>query len=151
MFCTYCGKPVQDDAVSCPECGKTLPVLATVANGGQTNGQPANDGLDAVSPKSRLALSLLAGLLGFVGAHRFYADRIFSGVIMLMLFLLGILFVLVLIGFIPLMAVMIWSTIDLVLAICGRFKDGDGRYITLWDGEQPLRPGAGQAPHAAQR
>lgn len=179
MLCIHCGKPVPADAATRPQCGKTLPALVTPANGGQTDGRLANARLDAVSPKNRRTLSLLAGLLGFSGVHRFHAGRILAGLLMLASFLPGILSVLrlvgllpddvpdsqpaaglaplavlslmCLIGLLPFLMMRIWPTIVTVPAICGRDTDGDGRHITHWGDGQPPRPGAGDAPHAAQR
>ena len=131
MFCSHCGKPVPDDAATCPECGQTLSALAA-----QTNGSPMNARLNDVSPKNRMALSLLAFFLGPLGIHRFYAGRILSGVIMLLLCLLGLIGLIVVVGILPLGLVTVWSTIDLVLAVCGIFKDGDGRRITVWLDEE---------------
>lgn len=129
MYCIHCGKSIPDDADTCPECGRALPVMAA------THGSQ-----DDVSPKSRLALTLLAFFLGPLGIHRFYAGRILSGVIMLLLFLLGLLSLLIVVGILPIGLASVWSTIDLILAICGLFRDGDGRYITVWLDENPHRP-----------
>lgn len=53
---------------------------------------------------------LLCLLLGFMGVHRFYAGKIGTGVLMLLTF--G--------GF------GIWSFIDLIMIICGKFEDSEG-------------------------
>ncbi|MFC2027694.1 NINE protein [Chloroflexota bacterium] len=69
-----------------------------------------------VSPKSRLAVTLLSFFLGQFGAHRFYLDKIGTGILMLVSF--G--------GF------GIWVLIDLIMAVCGEMKDKDGKPITRW-------------------
>ena len=69
-----------------------------------------------ISEKSRLVNSLLAWLVGFLGVDRFYAGRP----------LLGILKLLTGGGF------TIWWIIDLILALTGTMKDGDGRQIKDW-------------------
>lgn len=139
MYCIHCGQSVPDGAVTCPECGRTLPDMAA------TDGRQ-----DDVSPKSRLALTLLAFFLGSLGIHRFYAGRILSGVIMLLLSLLGMIGLLLVVGILPLGLVWIWATIDLILAVCGLFKDGDGRCITVWLDENPRRPDGGDTVRVAQ-
>lgn len=67
-----------------------------------------------MAKKDWLVTLLLCIFLGGIGAHRFYAGKIGTGV--LMLFTLG--------GF------GIWSLIDLILIIAGKFKDKEGNVIT---------------------
>ena len=147
MFCTHCGKSVPDDAMSCPECGTPITSRPTPPENGGTAAPGAQAApAEACSPKNRLALSLLAGVLG---AHRFYAGRILSGIIMLLLFLAGLFAVLcsaiilvasysqeaipvMIAGGILLVLLEIWLLIDIVLALCGRFRDRNGRRITQW-------------------
>ena len=77
---------------------------------------------DFVSPKEReeerseknyLVTLLLCVFLGTFGVHRFYAGKIGTGVLMLLIF--G--------GF------WIWNFIDFVVIIAGSFKDGDGNKL----------------------
>lgn len=69
-----------------------------------------------VSPKSRLAVTLLAWFLDSFGAHRFYLEKIGTGILMLVTFGgLGI-----------------WVLIDFIMAVCGEMKDKDGKPITRW-------------------
>ena len=68
------------------------------------------------SPKLRLTTFLLAYFLGILGIHRFYVGKIRTGV--LWMFTLGFL------G--------IGSTIDAIYALCGEFKDAEGRSILKW-------------------
>lgn len=56
---------------------------------------------------------LLCYFLGIFGIHRFYADRIGTGVLMLLT--LG--------GF------GLWTMVDFVMIATGYFKDGNGRVI----------------------
>lgn len=132
MFCIHCGKPVSDDAATCPECGKALPALATPANARQADGHPANDRLDAASPKSRAVLSLLAFILGTLGIHRLYAGRMPSGSVMLALFLLGCIGSFYGVGIFFVLPANVWALIDFILALIGRFKDGSGKLIKNW-------------------
>ena len=66
-----------------------------------------------VSSKSLAVAGLLCFLLGYLGVHRFYAGKIGTGI--LWLFTAG------LFGF--------GVLIDLIMIICGAFKDGEGKQI----------------------
>lgn len=102
MYCQYCGKELAPRAVTCPNCG--APVRRVVYC------------YEDSSPKSRLVAALLCFFLGHIGVHRFYAGRILSGIFMLFTFgLLGI-----------------WTIIDLVVILCGEFKDSQGMKIRNW-------------------
>ena len=69
---------------------------------------------DVPSDKSKTATLLLCVFFGYFGAHCFYARRPGRGI--LFLFTYGLFFF----GW-------IW---DIVMIACGKFKDGNGRYIT---------------------
>ncbi|MBF0555118.1 MAG: TM2 domain-containing protein [Nitrospirae bacterium] len=68
------------------------------------------------SPKSRLVALLLCFFLGWAGGHRFYANKIGTGIIMFMT--MG--------GF------GIWYFVDLVMISLGALKDKDNLPITKW-------------------
>ena len=68
------------------------------------------------SPKSRLVATLLCFFLGWAGAHRFYLGKTGTGV--LMLCTLG--------GF------GFWMMADLILIICGVFRDKQGLRLFRW-------------------
>ena len=72
--------------------------------------------VEEISPKSRLATSLLAWFLEEFGAHRFYLGKI--GTAIAMLFTLG--------------GLGIWALIDFIFAVSGRMKDKEGRIIKNW-------------------
>jgi TM2 domain-containing membrane protein YozV len=72
--------------------------------------------MEEVSPKSRLATTLLAWFLGEFGAHRFYLGKI--GTAILMLVTLG--------------GLGIWALIDFIFAVAGIMKDKEGRLIKNW-------------------
>ena len=79
------------------------------------------------SQRSRLAAALLCFFLGWTGAHRFYAGKAGTGLLM----------VLTLGGF------GLWSLIDLILIVCGAFTDADGRPLSSWmPAEAAAAPGA---------
>ena len=62
------------------------------------------------SERDFLITLLLCLFLGYLGIHRFYAGKIGTGILMLLTFgLFGI-----------------WTLIDLVMIVCGTFKDKYG-------------------------
>ena len=88
--------------------------------------------LTGVSPKSRLAATLLAFFLGEFGAHRFYTGKIGTAVVMLVLAIIGIATVWFLVGIAFLVAVGIWALVDFIFAVSGNMKDSAGRPIKNW-------------------
>jgi TM2 domain-containing membrane protein YozV len=68
------------------------------------------------SKKSRLVALLLCLFIGWAGAHRFYANKIGTGIIMLVT--MG--------GF------GIWYFLDIVMISMGSFKDKENLPITKW-------------------
>lgn len=85
--------------------------------------------LEEQSPKNRILTFTLASLTGFLGLHRFYTGRFFTG--LLMLFSVG--------GF------FVWWFFDVLLILSGRFKDGKGRVLGP---PRRLPPPAGHLPLA---
>ncbi|UCF86546.1 MAG: TM2 domain-containing protein [Nitrospiraceae bacterium] len=69
-----------------------------------------------VSPKSRLVALLLCIFFGGLGIHRFYVNKIWTGILMILT--LGGL------GF--------WTLIDLIVIIIGSFKDKKGHAVFRW-------------------
>ncbi len=69
-----------------------------------------------MSEKKILPAFLLCFMLGIFGAHRFYVGKIGTGLIQL--FTLGVF------G--------IWTFIDFILIIIGKFTDKQGNKITQW-------------------
>ncbi len=70
----------------------------------------------SISEKSRVVAILLCYLFGVFGAHRFYVDKIGTGVLWLLtlgLFGIGV-------------------VVDLILLILGHFRDKDGAYVRIW-------------------
>jgi len=72
--------------------------------------------MEEISPKSRLATTLLAWFLGEFGAHRFYLGKVGTG--LLMLFTLG--------------GIGIWALIDFIFAVSGLMTDSQGRRVKNW-------------------
>ncbi|MDR1676900.1 MAG: TM2 domain-containing protein [Deltaproteobacteria bacterium] len=65
------------------------------------------------SPKSKIAVILLCFFLGFLGIHRFYVNKYVTGILMIL----------------TLGGLGIWVLIDLIMSICDKFKDSEGRII----------------------
>ncbi len=68
------------------------------------------------STKSRLVLLLLCFFLGWAGGHRFYVNKIGTG--LLMLFTMG--------GF------GMWYFVDIVMISLGVFKDKENQSVVNW-------------------
>jgi len=69
-----------------------------------------------ISSKSRLACLLLCLFLGVLGAHRFYAGKI--GTAVLMILTAG--------------GLGIWIVVDLIFIITGVFRDKEGKPVIRW-------------------
>ena len=68
------------------------------------------------SEKLRLVALLLCFFLGCLGVHRFYVGRVGSGIAQIL----------------TLGGLGIWVLIDLIMILCGAFKDKEGNAITEW-------------------
>lgn len=145
MFCRNCGAEVPVQAVFCPKCGIKLPASHSFC---QNCGAPVGFQADVcvkcgtrlatpektgTSTKSRLAATLLALFLGVFGAHRFYAGKIETAIVMLILGLIGIFTVwFFAIGLIFIIAVSIWAFVDFIFCVVGSFEDDRGLPIAKW-------------------
>lgn len=147
MFCRNCGKELTGTPEICLGCG-AKPLAGNSfchACGAETNplaeicikcgvrlgkaGVAAGD----VSPKSRLATTLLAWFLGHYGAHRFYIGKTGTAVGMLVLTILGWITVWIWgLGFLFFVAVGIWAFVDFLFAVTGNMKDIEGKLILNW-------------------
>lgn len=110
MFCSKCGKEIDDEAVVCIHCG-----CAT-----------CNNPITTTSQKSMALTLILWFFLGVFGAHRFYIGDSQSGSVMCFLWILGWLTCLIIVGIIPLLVVSIWWFVDLFLLLSGELKPKDG-------------------------
>jgi len=104
-YCENCGSLIDVQAVICPKCGVPL--------------GPYKDLLkkrEQASEKSRLVALLLAWFLGVLGIHRFYVNRVGSGILWLLtlgLFGVGVM-------------------VDLILIASGKFTDKEGKPLLIW-------------------
>ena len=105
MVCEEC-KTVLVDKIYCPSCANEIFAAGPVAGN--------------VSPKSRLATTLLCVLpgyfVGIAGIHRFYLGKIGTGIVMLLT-----------IG-----GLGIWTLVDFIFAVSGNMKDKEGKVISKW-------------------
>lgn len=79
--------------------------------------------MTGTSPKSGVATILLCFFLGPLGAHRFYVGKMGTGILHL----------------ITAGCLGIWTLIDFVMIVTGKFTDGEGRAIVL--SSQPAQTG----------
>lgn len=106
-FCSVCGTHLEPGVHFCPKCGNNLEQKNT--------SQSKLKELTPSSPKSGGITLLLCLFLGFLGAHRFYVKKIWTG--LLMLITAG--------GF------GIWLFVDLILIVTNQFEDKQGRRVEL--------------------
>jgi len=123
MFCPKCGKETPDNQAFCASCGAPLTEAAK-----QEAAAPAA----GISPKSRLATTLLAWFLGSFGAHRFYIGKTGTAIVMLVLSIVGWATFWLIIGFVFLGIVWVWQLVDFIFAVVGKMTDKDGLLIEKW-------------------
>jgi TM2 domain-containing membrane protein YozV len=138
MFCSNCGKENPDTAKFCAGCGKPIaeaaaaapPAQQTIINMAPTpQAAPAAPAAAGISPKSKTAAALLAFFLGQLGIHRFYAGKVGTGIVMLLLTIIGYATIAFVVGFFVLAAVGIWILVDFIMILMGKFKDKNGLLI----------------------
>lgn len=94
MFCSKCGKEIDDMAIVCPMCGvatqnfegnKQPQVVINNANTNTNVNQNTNVNTSVVSvagrEKNKWVALLLCVFLGFFGAHKFYEGKIGMGIL----------------------------------------------------------------------
>lgn len=110
-FCSHCGKEVNENAVICVNCGCSLESKNNSVN------VTINNGVQGVSPKSRLVTFLLCTFLGALGVHRFYVGKVGTGILWLLTFgCFGI-----------------GTLVDWIVILCGTFKDNNGLNVANWN------------------
>ena len=122
MFCPKCGKETSENQAFCASCGVPLSEAARQGSASAAG----------ISPKSRLATTLLAWFLGYFGAHRFYIGKTGTAIVMLVLGIVGIPLCFVFVGIPIVIGVAVWSLVDFIIAVTGNMKDKDGLLIEKW-------------------
>ena len=102
-YCSSCGSEVNEKAIVCVKCGVGIPKSST------------NTLREAKDPDAKdwLTTMLLCFFLGYFGIHRFYTGHIGIGIIQLLTF-----------G-----GCGIWTLIDLIIIVTGKYKDADGLFL----------------------
>ena len=90
-------------------------------------GYPAPE--NTVSSKSKAVAALLNFFLGTLGIHRFYLGKIGTGIIMLVLTIIGASTAIFYVGWAFVAIVGIWDLIDFFIIILGKMKDGQGKLV----------------------
>jgi hypothetical protein len=104
-YCDNCGASIDVRAVICPKCGVPIGPYKKLL---ETREQ--------ASERSRLVALLFAWFFGMLGIHRFYVDRVGSGILWLLtfgLFGIGVL-------------------VDIILIASGKFTDKEGKPLLIW-------------------
>lgn len=115
MYCQNCGREIKESDKFCPYCGAENKSYKKPWESYKV-GSSYQDTDSSISSLSCLVAFLLCFFLGAVGAHRFYAGKIGTG--LLWLFTAGCFGIGVL--------------VDFILIICGSFTDSNGKYIKKW-------------------
>mgnify|MGYP002539701094 CR=1 FL=1 len=150
MLCLNCGEEISSSAVYCPHCGCRTYLPRNYQNPAKSNTEqnpvprksvqpyrppknqqrriPDQRSAPPVPPqhytfvdplhssKKRGLAALLCLFLGCLGIHRFYVGKIGTGILWLLTFgLFGI-----------------GTIIDLLVILCGSFRDRDGRRLAHW-------------------
>ncbi len=88
-----------------------------------------------VSQKSRGKALLFVILLGGFGGHRFYVNKTGTGLLQILLTVLGIAISIPFYFVVPFYLIsVIVVFIDFLKILFGKFKDKDGLYVTSWTG-----------------
>ena len=88
---------------------------------------------EGISTKSRIAAALFAWFLGTLGIHRFYIGKIGTGIMILVLGIVGWSTTWLLgFGYIFLTIAGLWALIDFIIIVAGRMKDNGGKLIKNW-------------------
>jgi TM2 domain-containing membrane protein YozV len=139
MFCSNCGKENPNTAKFCAGCGKPIaeaaapaaaPAQQTIINmAPPPQAAYAAPAATGISPKSKTAAALLAFFLGSLGIHRFYAGKVGTGIVILLLSIIGYATLTFTVGAFVLAAVGLWVLIDFIMILMGKFKDKNGLLI----------------------
>ena len=85
-FCKYCGQQIPMEAVLCVKCGRQVEQLQGTQNVNPQvviNNGPQPVVVHSGIPKNKWVAFVLAFVLGFLGAHRFYEGKVGTGLLWL--------------------------------------------------------------------
>jgi TM2 domain-containing membrane protein YozV len=147
-FCSQCGTSIDAGTRFCGKCGKPTnqeapppqyappqqyaappPPPQYVPPAPQYNAPPVFQqaaSMPVTSSKSKTTAAILAFLLGQLGIHRFYLGKVGTGVLQLLLAIVGYATIAVGVGIFVLWALGIWILIDFIMILMGKFKDKNG-------------------------
>lgn len=113
-YCTQCGNPLEPDTQFCSKCG-----ISITKELKSDHFIPDRSSPTAIkSKKSAKIALLLCVLLGFFGAHRFYVNKIGTGLLMLL----------------SCGGLGIWVIVDIILIINNKFEDKKNNPLNLTSG-----------------
>lgn len=107
VHCRGCAQEIHETALICPHCG--------APQGVQMN-NPYAQAPASASSKRILPAFLLCFFIGIFGIHRFYVGKWGTGIAQIL----------------TLGGLGIWALVDLIIIICGNFRDSDGNKIDQW-------------------
>ena len=127
VMCIRCGVAKGQGSNYCHNCGKTLaPDAAVCMNCGVANKPAVMPGA-----KSKLVAGLLGIFFGVFGVHNLYLGYNAKGITQLVLGIVGVLTMCILIGFLILFGVWVWSLVEAVMILTGKISvDGKGYPLT---------------------
>lgn len=112
-YCVECGQIINKRAVICPHCGCAQPRIDVDNSNAQNVTEPGR----IKELNSRWIITvILAIVIGGFGAHRFYAGKIGTGILML----------------ITCGGCGIWYLIDIFTVCTEQFTDSDGKRILMY-------------------
>ena len=85
IFCSGCGETMPADAQFCAKCGKRNVTLASEPSAPSVIPAPA-PGDYTPGAKSRITAGILGILLGGIGVHKFYLNKVGLGILYLVFF-----------------------------------------------------------------
>ena len=125
--------PHGDPVAPPPPEGYGMPVYTQPTYAQPTYAQPSyGQPMGGYSDKSKVVAGLLQILLPFIGicgVGRLYAGHIGLGLTQLLGMFVGFVLAFVLIGFVLMPAIWLWTVIDGIMMLTGDAKDGDGRVL----------------------
>lgn len=99
-FCKHCGATIDEDVIICPKCGKQVEELRgtqnpniVINNSNNNVNTNVNANLMGARLKNKWVALILCFFLGFLGAHKFYEEKVGMGILYLLtggLFLIGV-------------------------------------------------------------